>query len=68
MWKTACKILFFTSAAFVVPGVVLGIGFSGGIPTDAGFWFFVAIPFVPLYGWWRINSIEVTPEDIERSR
>jgi hypothetical protein len=68
MWKTACLILFFVSAAFVVPSALLAIGFNGGIPTDLGFWLFLAIPFVPLFGWWRIKAMEITPEDIERSR
>jgi hypothetical protein len=68
MWKTACMILFFVSATFVVPAAVLGIGFSGGIPRDVGFWLLVAVPLAPLYGWWRIKGMEVTADDIERSR
>jgi membrane protein implicated in regulation of membrane protease activity len=67
MWKTACLILFLLSAAFVVPSALLAIGFNGGIPTNAQFWLFLAIPLVPLYGWWRIKSAEVTSEDIKRS-
>jgi hypothetical protein len=68
MWKTACLILFFLSAAFVIPSALLGVGFNGGIPTNVGFWLFLSIPLAPLYGWWRIRSMEVTPEDIEQSR
>ena len=68
MWKNICLILFFVSAAFVVPSALLGIGFNGAIPANVGFWLFLAIPLAPLYGWWRIKRIDVTPEDIERSR
>ena len=68
MWKTACLILFFSSMAFVVPAALLGIGFNGGVPTNAGFWLLLGVPLAPLYGWWRIRSMEVRPEDIERSR
>lgn len=68
MWKTACLILFFVSAALVVPSALLAIGFNGGIPTQMGFWMFLAIPLAPLYGWWRIKCSEVAPEDMERSR
>jgi hypothetical protein len=68
MWKAACLILFFLSAAFVVPAALLAIGFGGGIPSNAGFWLMLATPLAPLYGWWRLKRMEITPEDIERSR
>jgi hypothetical protein len=68
MWKATCLILFFISAAIVLPSALLGIGFAGGIPMNLGFWLFLSIPLAPLYGWWRIRSMEVTPADIERSR
>lgn len=68
VWKTACLILFFVSVAFVVPSAILGIGLNGGVPTNLGFWLFLAMPLAPLCGWLRIKGAEVTPEDIERSR
>ena len=68
VWKTACLILFLLSAAFVVPFALLGIGFNGSLPTNIGFWLVLVIALAPLYGWWRIKSMEVSAEDIERSR
>ena len=36
MWQTACLILFFLSAAFIIPPALLGIGFNGGMPSGSG--------------------------------
>ena len=68
MWKRACLILFLLSAGFIWTSALLGMAYFNDVPSDPAPWLLMAIPLVPLYGWWRIRSMEVTAEDIERSR
>lgn len=68
MWKRACLILFLLSAGLFWTSVLLGMAWFNEFPSDPAPWLLMAIPLAPLYGWWRIKSMEVTPEDIERSR
>ncbi len=68
MWKRVCLILFVLSAAFLWTGVLMGMAFFNTLSLDLPALIMLAIPLAPLYGWWRIKSMELTPEDIERSR
>ena len=68
MWKTTCLILFLVSAAFLWTSVLLGMAYFNDFSLNLGALVALGVPLAPLYGWWRIRSMEVTAEDIERSR
>lgn len=68
MWKRACLILFLLSAAFLWTSVLFGMAYFNDFSLGLASSLMLAVPLAPLYGWWRIRSLEVTAEDIERSR
>ena len=66
--KLVCQILLFLWLALGLPGLLLGFAWFGwGNPEPLG-WVLILFPLPPLYGCWRIKSMELSPEDIKRSR